>query len=234
VPLIEAGGTSERVAAGLRRRCRPVAARAGRRGSGPRVPEVPSAELSAAGLWPPAEQVLRLRRSTREFATQPVSFAQLRLITRSAFAAQARDWPQQVHGDLRLAMLIAAFRVTGLPNMMYVADSAQRSQLTPLPDLPRLPDLRGVYADAPALLYVCGDLARACELSGASGYGALLVRAGALGHAAWLSAISVGLAGSVYGRASGSVTRAARCFDDRLRHLFTLAVGHGADQVEAD
>ncbi|MEU8813737.1 hypothetical protein [Actinoplanes sp. NPDC048796] len=74
---------------------------------------------------------------------------------------------------------------------------------------------------APVILAVRGDLVRACSPAG-PGYGGLLVAAGALGYAAWLSALSVGLSASVYGATTEAAGRAG------LRHLFTVAIGRAA------
>ena len=53
----------------------------------------------------------------------------------------------------------------------------------------------------------------------------MLVRAGTIGHGAWLWAVSAGLAASVYGSTSHHVSAAARQLDVNLRHLFTVALG---------
>jgi hypothetical protein len=86
------------------------------------------------------------------------------------------------------------------------------------------PLLRERYAPAPVLFAVCGDLTWACSPDG-PGYGGLLVSAGALGHAIWLSALSIGLAASVFGGPCDDITEAPRPVDPDMRHLFTVAVG---------
>jgi hypothetical protein len=86
-------------------------------------------------------------------------------------------------------------------------------------------DLRSRYAPAPALLLVYGSLDKARKSSPQNGYQRLLVRAGALGYAAMLAALSTGLCGCLFGRASSSISRSLRTGDDRLNHLFTFAIG---------
>ncbi|MEU4266230.1 hypothetical protein ACYCCF_30860 [Streptomyces argenteolus] len=82
------------------------------------------------------------------------------------------------------------------------------------------------YADAPALIFIGGPVV---GTSGAS-YGELMTRAGALGYAAWLSALSHGLECSVFALPNFRVTQAMRAQEDRTRHLFTVAVGKPADK----
>jgi hypothetical protein len=82
------------------------------------------------------------------------------------------------------------------------------------------------------LLAVCGDLPWACSAAG-PGYGGLLTAAGALGHAMWLSALSIDLAASVYGSPCQEVTGTADSHAVGLRHLFTIAIGRPVGGAEA-
>jgi hypothetical protein len=156
-------------------------------------------------------------RPVRHFSRHPVSLAQVRTIVTSAYATERRDWPLTVHGDPKL--------VTRLRQGMHLVKPPGRGRLSALPDAAWLPELRREYADAPVLLHICGDLEAAGQIGGGSGYGALLVRAGALGHAAWLSAVSAGLAGATFGYASHRVTETARLAGRGLHHLMTVAIG---------
>jgi hypothetical protein len=218
MPLIIAGRQARQLAAMQNDR-----APAG--GGGPIVPE--QKDLADPGdqrdAVPPAAAG-RDCRPARHFSRQPLSFAQVHTIVASAFAAHRRDWPPAVHGDPALVILLAAFGITELRWGMYGAVASGHDAFVALPDTRLLPELRRQYGDAPALLHICGDLGSASQTSG-SGYGALLVRAGALGQSAWLSAVSEGLAGATYGQASHRVTQAARLAGPGLRHLMTVAIG---------
>jgi ribosomal protein S5 len=57
----------------------------------------------------------------------------------------------------------------------------------------------------------------------------VLSQAAAFGYAAWLTGLSHGLVGCVYGRADEVVTRAVRtALRTPARHLFTVALGYPA------
>jgi hypothetical protein len=128
--------------------------------------------------------------------------------------------------DPAVVVMIEAARVTHLRRGLYTAGPTGKTVFEPLPGAAQSPDVSREYGSAPALLHVCGDLVAACQRGG-SGYSALLVRAGALGEAAWLAAVSAGLAGATYARSSYRVTEAVRPLGQGLRHLLTVAIGLG-------
>jgi len=72
---------------------------------------------------------------------------------------------------------------------------------------------------------VHGDLDKARDSNPPQGYQRLLVRAGALGYAALLAALSAGLCGCPYGGASASLSPLLRAGHGRAHHLFTVSVG---------
>jgi hypothetical protein len=174
--------------------------------------------------WLPGsvEDVLLRRCSVREFSAEPLPEACVRLAAAAARRAEAATWPTRSHGTAAFEILIAALNVEGLARGLYPAQGSIR--LTD-PDAGWLGSLRGQYADAPALLLVCGDLNQACQAAGPSGYASMLVRAGTIGYGAWLWAVATDLAASVYGSPSHQVTSVARQLDANLRHLFTVALG---------
>jgi len=178
----------------------------------------------------PIEDALARRRSVRVFAPDAVSSSLVKAIVTAAYDAEAATWPPRWHGAATLAILVAAYRVDGMARGLY-APSIEPGRQPLGADDAWLQALPAMYADAPALLLICADLNGACREAGAAGYPATLVRAGTLGYAAWLWALSSGLAGSVYAGPSPGVTGAARQLDANLRHLFTVAVGVPADQV---
>jgi nitroreductase len=204
--MITVGGTSRRLGTALRDR-RPVCAE-----DGPR--------------WLPGsvEETLLRRRSVREFSADPLPVSRVRAAIAAARDAEAAAWPARSHGAVTFEILVAAFRVDGLPRGLFAIRDSCPAELAG-PQSIWLDSLRGQYADAPALLLICADLNHACRVAGPAGYSSTLVRAGTIGYAAWLWAISAGLAGSVYGVASHEVTGAARRLDANYRHLFTVAFG---------
>jgi hypothetical protein len=170
----------------------------------------------------PVEDALLHRSSVREFSTDPLPAARVQDAIVAALDAESAAWPARQHGTAAFAILVAAFNLDGLTRGLYPAHGSQRLADA---DCAWLDTLRQQYADAPALLLICGDLNRACRSAGPAGYASMLVRAGSIGYAAWLWAVSAGLGASVYGSASHRVTGAARLLDVNLRHLFTVALG---------
>jgi hypothetical protein len=180
----------------------------------------------------PIEDVLARRRSVRVFGPDPVPWSLLKATVTAACDAVEATWPSQCDSVGNLTVLAAAYRVDGMARGLY-APSIDPSAEPPGTDDACLEALPALYTDAPALLLICGDLNGACRAAGAAGYPSMLVRAGAIGYAAWLWAISAGLAASVYASPSHRVTGAARQLDANLRHLFTVALGVPADRGEA-
>jgi nitroreductase len=172
----------------------------------------------------PIEDVLIRRRSVRSFAPDPVPASFVRDAVTAARDAEAATWPAGPHGLVTFTVLVAAYRVSGTARGLYApgAEAGARPLRSAGACLDALPAL---YTDAPVLLLICADLNEACRTAGASGYPSALVRAGTMGYAAWLWALSAGLAGSVYAPASHQVTAVARQLDVNLRHLFTVALG---------
>jgi nitroreductase len=170
--------------------------------------------------------VLDARRSVREFRDEPLPLADVQFVVDYAGAALQAWWPAAGRADRGLAVLAAAFDVTGLSRGIHAPD--QEATLVAEPGW--LPALRDIYAPAPVLLLICGDVSWACSEAG-PGYGGLLTAAGALGYALWLAAISAGLAGSVYGGTCHDVTQAVSGYRPGLHHLFTFALGRPAAPV---
>lgn len=183
-----------------------------------------------AGGWPPQYQghdlggMLRARRSVREFSRGQVDRERLSRIVAAALETCENAWPAARHGALPLTVIAA---VRDEPGLAWV----RQGGCDPMPVLnARLAGtLSRDYADAPAILFLCGDP----HQLGPSGYGSVLVRVGAAGYAIWLAAIADGLQGSVYGRSSNEITRVARQVNPRLRHLFTVAIGRQREDANA-
>ncbi|WP_024874353.1 nitroreductase family protein [Saccharomonospora piscinae] len=170
------------------------------------------------------EEVLAERRSVRDFGAAPVALTDLLSLLRLAESAQRKQWPAEVHGDPGLAVLVAAEHVEDLDAAIYHRDGAlslRRLEAPPWQD-----ELVDTCPGAAAVALICGSVRQV----GAPAYGGLLVRAGALGYAIWLAARTHGLECSVFGGARPAVSRLADGVRPGLRHLFTVAIGHAADE----
>jgi hypothetical protein len=174
--------------------------------------------------------VLAARRSVRAFSEEPLPLADLEFVLGHADQAVRTWWPANTRQDLGLTVLAAAFGVAGLPRGIHAVVNGSQPRLLGDPDW--LTALSGRYVAAPVLLAVCGDLTWACSAAG-PGYGGLLTAAGALGHALWLSALSIDLAASLYGRTCHELTGTAGSYAAGLRHLFTIGIGRPGRGAEA-
>ena len=174
---------------------------------------------------PALDEVLRRRRSVRRFARGDLTRAELLGVLHRACAVLAA-WSD------RAPVLPADFvLLTDIDDVADLSDGLYRydtGQLVSIETGDRSAELRARYADAPALLFVCGPLPRADS----GDYGHRLVGAGAFGYALWLSALSSGLAGSVYGSSAALITATAHRLRPGLRHLFTVAIGRDGGSGE--
>jgi hypothetical protein len=169
---------------------------------------------------PSLDEVLRRRRSVRRFVHGDLTRTELLGVLDQACAVLTAwsDRAPVVPADF--VLLTDTDGVAGLADGLYRHDTGQ---LSSVPADDRSAELRTRYVDAPALLFVCGPMPRADS----GDYGHRLVAAGAFGHTLWLSALSSGLAGSVYGSSAALVTATAHRLRPGLRHLFTVAIGRG-------
>jgi hypothetical protein len=225
MPLIDGEEMSAGIADLLSHRSRPV--------PGPPTLPVPGPQKLPPQLrreLRPLSAVLAARRSVFEFSGEPLPLSDLEFIIGHADQAVRTWWPAGPRQDMGLTVLAAAFGVAGLPRGIHAVVTGSRPRF--LGDPHWLPALRDRYAAAPVLLAVCGDLPWACSAAG-PGYGGLLTAAGALGHAMWLSALSIDLAASVYGSPCQELTGTARSYAAGLRHLFTIAIGRPVGGAEA-
>jgi nitroreductase len=187
---------------------------------GPPVPRGPEQVL-------PLEEALCRRRSVRAFGAEEVSRSDVDFVIGSGLAAERTQQAPGTHPDMGVTIATAAFNVGGLEPGLYLPAAAAGAVCGRGPGAQWLAGLQAQYADAPALLLVCGNLARACAAAGRRGYPQLLVRAGAAGYGAWLAAVSIGLAGCAFGGSNHRVTAAmSRHGSEPLRHLFTVAIGY--------
>lgn len=186
-----------------------------------------AAARSAVAPWPleSVDGVLARRRAVRQFAGDPADLRDVTTIAARARAAERALWPAGAHGTISYTLLVAAFRVTGLVPGLYLAqDDATAEPFTKLADIAWLDELRDAYADAAFLLLICADIPAACRIGG-PGYGPLLIRAGTIGHGAWLTGVSLGLTGCLYAAPHHRVTQAIRQVDGRSNHVFTASLG---------
>ncbi|WP_017596065.1 nitroreductase family protein [Nocardiopsis potens] len=180
-----------------------------RRRSGLAAPPRPDA---SAERW---AEALRDRRSHREYDDRPVPRDLLGRVVASAVRSCGED-PGRGDGlELYLAVneggrsaAISEYGTgTALGSARACADAARI--------------LARDYTPAPVTVLIAGGPVP----NAAEHYGGLLVRAGALGYACWLSGRAAGLEGCAFGRTGPEVDRLLRCAGRGSRHLFTVTLG---------
>ena len=179
------------------------------------------------------DDVLLERTAVRDYAGTPLSGADLSAILAGADRMDAGGWPAERAAGVDLELYCAAWRVTGVDTGLYryLPQQSALCRVASLPDGPQAEELvmQREFAQAPALLVITGNLAAALERHGSHGHRLLLSRAGAAGHAAWLTALRLDLVGTVFAGLLPHVLRERAGADGYHRAaLFAFAAGHPA------
>ncbi|MEU7905432.1 nitroreductase family protein [Actinoplanes sp. NPDC049118] len=187
-------------------------------------------------LPPPAapravlDDVLPGRTAVRDYGYAPMSGADLSAILTAADRMDAGGWPAERAAGVDLELYCAAWRVTGVDTGLYryLPRQSALCRVASLPDGPEAEDLvmQREFAQAAALLVITGNLAAALARNGSHGHRLLLTRAGAAGHAAWLTALRLDLVGTVFAGLLPHVLRERAAADGYHRAaLFAFAAG---------
>jgi SagB-type dehydrogenase family enzyme len=156
------------------------------------------------------EQLLLSRRSTRRFNARKVTNNQLLGVLHTAHRWDTYDCPlSEPAGELEFIVLARA--VDGSRPGVY-SYSGTTNELSFGCDIPSVEDSKAlfvhdVFAMAPVVIWIVGDLATACGREGALGHRHLLLRAGAAANRMWLAALRSDLSGTIV---AGIVRRAAQ------------------------
>ncbi len=168
-----------------------------------------------------AEQAVLARHPAAGFGVSRISRADLAALAATALTADGRGpWVPAAPG---LVLLLAALRTDCLPRGLYWAEQQDEILFIPLGVL--VPKEEEEGGGPGALFLIAGNMRQAASSARGHGYPALLVRAGALGHAVCGAAATRGLTAAIDVGTSPQVTAAARLADPGLRHLLTVAVG---------
>jgi SagB-type dehydrogenase family enzyme len=175
--------------------------------------------------------ILRSRRSIRQYSTEPVSLNQLSTMLSVAHRMDAGVWPEEhLHGQA-LSFLVLAQRVVGLSPGLYLYDAANAC-LRLLRDGLGFEETSELYVQdefalAPVAVWMVGNLAAACARHGAFGHRQLLVRAGAAGNHLWMAGLGMGLSGSlVAGIVAGAAAKELGLDGYLKASLLALAIGY--------
>ena len=156
------------------------------------------------------ERLLFKRRSTRRFNDREVTTHQLIDVLQTARRRDVYDYRlPEPSGELEFIVLARAVEGTR-PGVYSYADAT--SELRLRCNIPSIEDskllfVHDVFASAPVVIWIVGDLAAACDQEGALGHRRLLLRAGAAANGMWLAALRLELSGTIV---AGIVGRAAQ------------------------
>jgi hypothetical protein len=166
------------------------------------------------------DELLLRRRACRDFADRPLEAAALTAIASAAFET-----------TMTISLVACAYRVSGLDVGAYMFRPRLAEPWQAIPPDAGWPDdgltcLRNTYAKAPVLILACAGLERACLRP--RGYPSALALAAATAYQAWLTSMTHGMDGCLFGRADPRVaTLVVPGCPEPLRQLVTLAIGYG-------
>jgi len=179
---------------------------------------------------------LDARTAVRTYAPDAIGLAELGTLLRAAADGDRYDWPDEEAAGVGLRLIVVEWRVDRLEPAVWVYEPrthalAYVGNAPTAGEAPAL-TLQLEFTTAPALIFISGGLAAACARYGSWGHRQLLLRAGAAGQRLWLSAIGIGLSGSIF---AGFLPRAADRFaaiDGYLQaNLLAFAVGYPAHRA---
>jgi SagB-type dehydrogenase family enzyme len=216
-----------------------------------RAPSMPATEpvaattddLPAVTLPEPARggrllsEVLSRRVSVRRFAQEPVALDHLSTMLFCAQQGDAENWPDEQAEEHRLNFLVIASRFRGAEPGVYSYDARRHRLLwlkpAPAPQQKAELFVQREFSQAPAVVWIYGNLAGACARHGAFGHRLLLLRAGAAGHRLSTAAGALGVAGCLVGGVVPGAGRRQFGFDGYLRaSLIGFATGDGAPSMK--
>jgi SagB-type dehydrogenase family enzyme len=197
--------------------------------------------VHAVPLSPPSTggasvgQTLRRKKSERFYKKDPVTLQELSTMLSFAYSSDVNDWPEENLNGLPLSFMMVAPNVGSLNDGFYQYDPVRQALLSlrgPIsPD-----DLRRLYVQeefalAPLVIWIAGNLAAACARHGAFGHRQLLLRAGAAGNRLWMSALAMGLGGTlVAGIVQNSAGKILGLDGYRKRAILAVAIGRPRQQ----
>jgi len=172
------------------------------------------------------EATLLARHSVRSYPPGPVSLEALTRIAGVAGAADRELWEDETQAGIELAFVLAPRLVPPVPPRAHRYVEAGWCPLTDQTVNFEALFSQQELASAPAaLLFVANLYAGACRW-GAHGYRLQLLRAGHMGHAAWIAATALGHPAVVVGSADqAEVSRLCGRSDLTARQMFGLVVG---------
>jgi SagB-type dehydrogenase family enzyme len=187
---------------------------------------------AATAPSPSLGDVIRQRGSTRRFAREPMSFAQLSAILSAATTGIPADFLGQ-GGESLLDIYLIVHAVTGLPAGSYVF--TPQAQALELLTAGAYRDAAGhlcfeqaLGADASVVVFFLADLADVLQRFGNRGYRAVQLEAGAVGGKMYLGAGALGLGASGLTFYDDEVTAFFAPHAAGKSPIFVVALGHTA------
>jgi SagB-type dehydrogenase family enzyme len=177
------------------------------------------------------EDILARRRSIREYSSRPVEVGTIGTALHCASSTDTSVWPEESYQGTALTFFVLIMRASGIEPGVYVYDAERHglSRLRPGLSREEMVELfvQSDFADAPAVIWIAGNLAAACASDGARGHRHLLLRAGAAAHRLWMAALASGLNGSIVAGLVPGAARRLLGFDGyKTASLLAFAAGH--------
>ncbi|KAA6443868.1 nitroreductase family protein [Bacillus atrophaeus] len=167
-------------------------------------------------------QVFKERTATRFYDRAPVDFSDVGTILSAAKEEDARHWQRQISKGIDITLSVIAWRIENLQCPYFYDYCPETHSLVPAGEIPEQAEaenwfLQKEFMFAPAIIIVHGTMNKAVQHYGGHGYRHLMVRGGAAAHNAWLSALTLGLTGTVFAGALPRPLRVCTHIDGRHR-----------------
>jgi SagB-type dehydrogenase family enzyme len=213
----------------------PRRGRLGREGSLAGINEIGTSFKEDAGNDLKLIDVLMRRGSVRRFDRKKLPHAALAAIIRVAHEADCDEWQEEYLRGKALQFFLLENNIDD-QKALYEFQPIDGS-LSLIKAIPGLNNAPSLYVDvcfqnAPAAIWIVGDLAEAIRTYGSYGHRQLLFRAGAAANRLWLTALSLGIAGTISAGLLPRIARQLLDFDGwKTVALCAFVAGVPADDV---
>jgi hypothetical protein len=170
------------------------------------------------------EATLRARRSSLQYAAEPVRTDLILRLVRKALSRDFEDWGlDEATGPLEA--FVFALRSEGMPGGVYRVTARESSFIAPASAIgdPELLGVQREFADAGGIVTIGANLDRADSWAGSHGYRLCVVRASMALYDFHLTCQANGLVGTMFGGFIGSAVRNLIQNDGVTRHQLLAA-----------
>lgn len=166
--------------------------------------------------------ILKERTATRFYDQHAIDLSDLGTILATVKEEDNRNWARQIGQGIDITVSVITWRVQNLRCPFFYDYCAETHSLKPMGEIPEQEKaddwfLQKEFVYAPAIIIINGTMNQAVKQYGGHGYRHLMVRGGAAAQNAWLSALTLGLQGTIFAGALPRPLREYTPIDGRYR-----------------